>query len=193
MRLTARRTRPLSGNFSLMASPTRNFARRLWPSSAQSEKVGIPRAVVDACALAPAILFRDNLYRAMVEQAVLRPVLCPEMVEETSQALEEMLADRSYLTESDRRVVQDALRFVARVAWHVDRVSPGYVVPELGAHQKDAHLFWACERGQADCLITVEPRLWRDLRTWRGIPILKPTEALMHLGLDARRAPSCPE
>jgi len=55
------------------------------------------------------------------------------------------------------------------------------------------HLSWACERSQADCLITVEPRLWRDLRTWRGIPILKPTEALMHLGLDARRAPSCPE
>ncbi len=109
-------------------------------------------------------------------------MLCPELRDEVTQALEHMLR-RQALTEQERYVHRSLWAMIEAGADHVGPVRPGYTVPELGDHQKDAHLFWACEEGHAQAVITTEPRLWRGLRAWRGIPILKPTDALKQFGL----------
>lgn len=97
----------------------------------------------------------DNLYQAIVADQILVPVFCSEMLEEAAQTVDGMLARRPFLTEHDRRIVWEALSFVERVAVHVTSPPSGYTVPELGEHQKDAHLFWACERGQARHRVSV--------------------------------------
>ena len=70
--------------------------------SADYGSVGRPRAVVDAYALVPAILFLDNLYWA-VSRDTIQPVLCSELRDEVIQALEHMLRHQA-LTEQDRYV-----------------------------------------------------------------------------------------
>lgn len=171
-----------------MASPTSSSARRPSRSSGPFGRGDFPRVVVDACALPPSIVDPDNLYEAIIDRQSLVPVFCPEMLCEARLAIEVMLERLSFLlTERDYRAIWEAFDFVQRVAASVPSPPPGFTVEELGPHQKDAHLFWTCEQGDACVVITVEPRLWHELRMWRGIPILKPTDALAWL---ARRFPS---
>lgn len=108
------------------------------------------------------------------------------MVDEAEQTADRIMARRPWVTESDRQIVREALVLVHRLAVCVSSPPDGYAVPELGNHQKDAHLFWACEQSHADVVVTIEPRLWHSLRVWRGVPILKPTDALAWLGLDSQ-------
>ena len=153
-------------------------------SSVPSGRGGTPRAVVDACALIPSLIDSDNLCNAIVEARVLVPVFCPEMLDEAQRTLGVMLKRRPNLTDEQRNAMWRTLELVQQFGISVSSPPPTFAVRELGPHQKDAHLFWTCEQGDAQIIITIEPRLWYDLREWRGIPIRKPTDALRYLGLD---------
>lgn len=134
--------------------------------------------------MVPAIIFQDNLYQAITRGRI-DPVFCPELRDEVTRALEHMLLHR-VLTEQERYAYRGLWAVIEARSGHIGPMPPHYTVPELGNHQKDAHLFWTCERGRAAVIITTEKRLWEDLRKWRGVPILKPTDALEWL---ANRAP----
>ena len=91
-------------------------------------------------------------------------------------------------------VVEEPLvqcELLAKACPPVEEMPPDYVVPELGSHTKDAHLFWAAERGQAQVIITRDETP-QGLGSRRGVPILEPYPALRRLGLDeATPLPGC--
>ncbi|WP_405001244.1 hypothetical protein [Geochorda subterranea] len=112
----------------------------------------------------------------------MRPVVNPKIHAEWRDALTEVCARRN----APDAVVREVLRqldLLVGMSDHVSDKPPGYVVPELGSHTKDAHLFWAAEQGGAEVIIVRDGHL-EEVGSWHGIPILEPYHALRYLNLD---------